>query len=156
MTNKKISLFIAVTLTVLFILSVFMCIFWLPSAILYFNGIIGEENGSAALYTVCFIIAAPLFAILLMGYYFPYAVYKDTVFHKNTANMLYVIGIILFCDCSALASANVWLISKGEKLISPALIFVSAIGFTVSAVLFILSKYVKRGATLKEEADCTL
>ena len=53
-------------------------------------------------------------------------------------------------------SGKDFLLIIGERILAPALAFFSVIGYTISALLFILSGYVRDAASLKEEADLTL
>ncbi len=154
MNNKAISKCIFVVLSFLIILSVLMCVFWLPNVIEYLNASINIEESTVKI--VCAIIAAPLFAVLLLGYYFSCAVFKDIIFSNKTSAILKIISIILLCDCIALFSVNAIFLSKGEKLLSFALIFISSLGVMIAYALFVLSKYVKKATKLKEEVDATL
>ena len=49
-----------------------------------------------------------------------------------------------------------WFFCLGERVLSPALAFVDAIGLTVALMLATLSNYVREAAVLKEEVDYTL
>ena len=44
----------------------------------------------------------------------------------------------------------------GEKLLAPLFLFFDVVGLAVSAVFFILSKYIRDAAALKEEVEHTL
>ena len=154
MNNKAISKCIFVVLSFLIILSAVMCIFWLPNVIDYLNLSTNIEKCTVKI--LCAIIAVPMFTVLLIGYYFSYAVSKDSIFSNKTSKILKIISIILLCDCLALFSANTIFLSKGENLLSFALIFISSLGIMIAYALFILSKYVKNATELKEEVDAAL
>ena len=107
-------------------------------------------------YTVCTIIALPLFAVLILGFYFPYAIKNDMIFNIKTAKILNIIALLLLFDCTAFGIFNAYILFTGEKLLAPALLFVALIGVTVGTVLLILSSYIKKATLLKEEVDATL
>lgn len=154
MNNKAISRCIFTVLSFLIIISVLMCVFWLPNVIKYLDDTI--NIGIITVKIACAIIAVPLFTVLLIGYYFSYAVLKDTIFSYKTSKLLKIISVILLCDCIAMFSVNAVFMSKGENLLSFALIFISVLGIVIAYALFVLSKYVKNATELKEEVDATL
>ncbi|MBQ8392636.1 MAG: DUF2975 domain-containing protein [Clostridia bacterium] len=152
--NKKISILITFILVLLVISSTAMFIFWLPDVVIY----IGDFTNKS--YSVIYVLSSVIYtltiAIFITGSYFIYAIHKDIIFNKNTSTVLNVIGIMLILNCTILIASSIWILSIGESLLSPALIFVSALGYTVSSVLLILSSYVKKATELKEEVDLTL
>ncbi len=152
--SKHISTLIRFILIVLIGAGIVLSIAWLPSFINYI------ENFSCNItwlnYTICFAISIPVFIILVLGFYFPWAIERDMIFHLKTAKILRIISILLICDCTVFGIFVTYLLHSGDKLLAPALFFIALIGITVGAVLFILSSYVKRAALLKEEVDATL
>jgi len=154
MNNKAISRCIFVVLTFLIVLSILMCVFWLPNVIEYLHTAINIDKITVTI--ACAIIATFLFTVLIIGYYFSYSVSNDTIFSNKTAAILKIISIIIFCDCIVLFSVNAIFLSKGEKILSYALLFISVLGIMIAYALFILSKYVKKATKLKEEVDATL
>ncbi len=150
--KSKIPFFIYTVLAVLIGAGAIMYLYWLPNALRY----MAHFRPLAALRWICGLIAIPFFGILLSAFPFPKAVANDTVFSARTAKRIFGISIALLVDCLLLCATAAWLLWAGEALLSPALMFVALIGMTVAAMLFILSRYVDRAATLKEEADATL
>ncbi|MBQ9744944.1 MAG: hypothetical protein IJW19_07460 [Clostridia bacterium] len=152
--NKKLSILITFVLILLVMSSTAMFIFWLPDVAIYIGGFINKN------YSIIYILSSVIYtltvAIFITGSYFIYAIYKDIIFDKKTSTVLTTIGIMLLLNCSVLIASSIWILSIGESLLSPALIFVSALGYTVSSVLLILSSYVKKATELKEEVDLTL
>ena len=152
--TKQISFLIKLILIVLIVSSVILAITWIPMFVNYIMdfSIISEW----LCYTVCAVIAMPLFVVMVLGFYFPYAIEKDMIFNLKTAKILNIIAILLMFDCAAFGIFNAYIIFSGEKLLAPALLFIALIGITVGTVLLILSSYVKKATLLKEEVDATL
>ena len=154
--NNKLHYYVYSVLAVMTIGGALMCALWLPETIEYIAFFLFSGASPTPIYILCAIVGAIFFAVLIAAFQFPKAIAEDTVFSQRTAKLLKVISIALFADCLLLCGASVWLLCEGEYLLSPALLFVSMIGLTVSLMLFILSGYVARAAVLKEEADSTL
>ena len=158
--RKNLSNIIRLVLVFMLISSVAMCIFWLPNAVDYagkiFENAENFKNVKYLLYAIGYIIALPLFAVFIIAFRFPSAIETDSVFHKKTARLIKAISIIIFSDCTLFGAVVAWLFSIGERVLSPVLAFVDAIGFTVALMLLVLSEYVSRAAILKEEADYTI
>lgn len=101
-------------------------------------------------------VITPLACVFIMSFLFPYAIERDMLFCTEIAKTLKCIGIVVVCDCTVLCVAFTVMLFLRETLLSPALVFVGALGITVGCMLLVLSKYVKHAAQLKEEAEYTL
>lgn len=154
--EKRLANIIRAVLILMIAASAIMCIFWLPNAVSYVENYQTLNGAKGALYAVCYAVAAPLFAVFGLAFKFPEAIKNDTVFSKPTARLLKIISVIIFADCLALGAGAIWLFSVGERVLSPALGFVSFIGLLVALMLFVLHGYVINATELKEEADATL
>lgn len=152
--NKQISLLIKIILFILIGAGILLSITWLPTFINYIKEF--SINSDWVSYTICAVIAIPVFIVLILGFYFPYAIKNDMIFNIKTAKILNIIALILLFDCTAFGIFNAYILFTGEKLLAPALLFVALIGVTVGTVLLILSSYIKKATLLKEEVDATL
>lgn len=156
--KNALSNFIRVLLAFLIVASASMCFFWLPQAVSYVSSFLQADIAEAetVIYSLCAVVAAPVFAIFGISFAFPRAIEKETLFSMGIAKLLKAIGAALIGDCIFFCAILLLLLSAGEIILAPALLFVGALGITVGSMLLVLSEYVKRAATLKEEADCTL
>lgn len=155
--RKKLSIFIRFLLAFMICASAAMCVFWVPQAVKYASEFFeNSENAKFFLYTICALVAMPLFAVFAVSFKFSTAIENDRIFDKKTAKLLKVIGATVVADCVLFGACVILLFVMGEQVLAPALAFVGAIGITVGIMLLVLSQYVKCAAVLKEEADCTL
>lgn len=153
--KTKTHIIVAAVLALILIASVFMGALWLPLIFTYLSEFLSDRE-FILFKILCGGIAFVLFGILVSAFVFPKAIVNDTIFTSKTAKQIKKISAMLFFDCILLCTVSVWLIASGEKLLMPALLFVSFIGVMVSLAVYILSGYVARAAILKEEADATL
>lgn len=151
---------IRILLSFMIVTTVAMAIFWTPNAILYANELVSEADAKSAISATAFSLSLLLSVIALtvfiVSFKFPIAIKKETIFTIKTASTIKLIAILVLCDCILLAVGIAILFALGDILLSPALAFVDIIGVAVSAMLFVLSKYVKDASYLKEEVDHTL
>lgn len=158
--RKTLSNFIRFLLAFMVLASAAMCIWWLPQAVEYACRFFESSNigdgVESLVYALCALIAVPLFAVFFVSFKFPKFIENDTIFGEKTAKLLKAIGITVISDCVLFIACVILFFIMGERVLSPALAFVGAIGITVGLMLLVLSKYVERAALLKEEADCTL
>ena len=155
--KKKLSNFIRFLLGFMLAAGAAMYFLWMPGAVEYTSQFFGSPDIiNYFMYTISAVIALPLFGVTVVSFKFPTAIEKDSVFDKKTAKLLYVIGVTVIADCLIFLACTAMLVAVGERVLAPALAFVSAIGITVGLMLTVLSRYVKRAAELKEEVDCTL
>lgn len=154
--KKALSNFIRVLLAVLIAASIIMCLFWLPQAVAYIARFLKNNATETVIYILCAVVAVPLFTIFGISFVFPYAIEQGTLFSMRIVKLLKVIGVTLIVDCIFFCVILFLLLSTGEHILAPALLFVGTLGITVGSMLLVLSKYVKCAAALKEEADCTL
>lgn len=155
----SLSSLIRMVLIILIISTLAMCLFWAPHAVDYALGFISPELKDMArplLFTVGTLMSTPLFIIFIISFKFCSEIKTNTIFSSKTANRLKLISIIIFIDCAIFTAGIVWFFCLGERVLSPALAFVDAIGLTVALMLATLSNYVREAAVLKEEADYTL
>ena len=153
--KTKIHIYVASVLVIMLCGAALMGVLWLPGLFAYLAEFL-PDNMMILLHILCGVIALVLFGILVSAFVFPKAIVHDTIFTSKTAKQVKWISAALFFDCILLCGASVWLIVAGEKLLMPALLFVSLIGVMVSLAIYILSDYIARAAILKEEADATL
>ncbi len=137
-----------------------MAIFWTPGVIEYANSFASSVNAKGIItvsgYTVSSIISVTALAVFLVSSRFPSAIENDGIFTLKTAKLVKLIAILILVDSVFLFIAITALFILGDRLLSPALAFVDVIGIAISAMLFVLSVYVKDASYLKEEADYTL
>lgn len=137
-----------------------MAFFWTPRVIDYAIGFISSTNAKSFIilsgYALSAIIAFIALAIFLASSKFPRAIENDGIFTLKTASLVKRIAILILVDSVFLLTAITALFILGDRLLSPALAFVDVIGIALSAMLFVLSGYVKDASYLKEEADYTL
>lgn len=154
--DKKLANTIKYFLAAMLILCLAVCLFWYPTAVEYVLGYMIFPGARGLLYILGGAVTLPLLGIIGVAFRFPSLIVADAVFTRRTARLIKSIAITLFADCSLFAVVVVWVFAAGESVLSPALGFVAAIGFTVALMLYALSDYVGRAAALKEEADYTL
>ena len=160
--KNKTSIFVKILLIIMMAATLAMCIFWLPDTIAHCEEylstleIFDSSNMIALLYAFATVTVAPVFLIFILSFRFSAYIKNDKIFHSDTARLLKLISCILICDCALFIAGTVFLLTAGEKTLSPVFAFVSAIGLTVASMLAVLSEYVCRAAILKEEADYTL
>ena len=159
MKNSLIIL-IKVALIILLIGVIALCVFWLPSLVDYIGSHIESQEQfntiKILIYTASIILSLSLITVFLLGFKFLPELENDTIFHKKNAKLIKTISIILFSACGLFSLCVIWLFLMGELILSPALLFVDAIGVIVALMLFVLSKYVDNASILKEEVDATL
>ncbi len=153
--KTKMHIYVASVLALMIGASGLMGMLWLPGVFTYLLGFL--SGGAFVLFQAhCGVIGAVFFGILLTAFAFPKAIAEDTIFTVKTAKHIKFLSIALFADSVLLCAVSVWLLTAGEKLLMPAMLFISFIGVMVSLAIYILSDYIARAAILKEEADATL
>ncbi len=154
--DKKLANIIKTFLAAMLVFCGAVCVFWFPGAAEYVLGYMPFPGARAVLYILGGAVALPLLGIIAAAFRFPAIIMADAVFTPKTARLIRRIAYWLFADCALFAGVNVYIFAWGERVLSPALCFVAAIGFTVALMLYALADYVGRAAALKEEADYTL
>ncbi len=159
MKNSLIIL-IKVALIILLVGVVALCVFWLPDLVDYTGRYFENQNSfnvvKVVIYAISITLALLLITVFAMGFKFLPELKNDTIFHKKNANLIKIISIILFLICGLFGLCVIGLFIIGDTILSPALLFVDAIGIIVALMLFVLSKYVDNASILKEEVDATL
>jgi hypothetical protein len=102
------------------------------------------------------LVSIPCEVILFMSLSLSDAIENDAVFTAKTAETFSAISLILFVDCAVFLGSIIMLFCVGEFTVSPLFALVDLIGFGLSVLLYLLSGYIKRAASLKEEVDATL
>ena len=154
MIKNYVSHLICAVLAVMILVSLVMCVFWLPLFVDHAN--LFGDLPKTAIWIICGVIEAVLLTIFGVAFPFASDVKNETIFSVSTSRRLKLIALLLFADCLLFVAGTSVLLAFGERLLSPALLCVGFIGLVVSCVLFILSNYVKSAAELKEEVDHTL
>ena len=165
--NKKLSNFIITVLIIMILSILLIAIFWIPQAVsyislnvyYYFSNIFTTNDMIAIktlFYCAIYIIIAIALVIFSLAFKFPIAIKNNTIFSKNIASLLKTISILTIIDCIIFSIGIIILYISKEYFLSPPLTFFNIIGYTISFMLFTLSKYVSEASILKEEAEYTL
>ena len=137
-----------------------MAFLWTPNVISYTKELISGNNAenviSVSVCALSTIITLISLTVYLISFKFPTAIESESIFTQKTAGILKLIAILIFADCFFFGVGIAVLFGLGDRLLAPALAFVDVIGIAISAMLLVLSRYVKDAAYLKEEVDCTL
>lgn len=158
--KKSLVSIIGLALILMLIGTIVLCALWLPNLVEYIGRLFEKaeqyESLRIPVYVICIIVALPILVVFALAFKFLPELKNDTIFHKKNALLIKIISIIIFCDCVLFLACVICLLALGEYVLSPALLFVDAIGFIVALMLFVLSKYVDNASILKEEVDATL
>jgi len=154
--KKTIPIMIRLLLTFMSIATLIMAFFWTPHLVLYANEITNSAIVTPSAYTLSSLITAIALTVFVISFSFPTAIEKESIFTLGIAKNVKLIALLILIDCLLFAIGTVLLFILGDRLLSPALAFVDVIGIAVSAMLLVLSEYLKEASYLKEEADCTL
>ena len=154
--NRSVSVTIRVVLVAMLLVSLLLAVTWIPDAIEYLEGVSDSMFLKVTAYVLSLLILLVSFVIYTFAFRFPSAVENDTIFTDHTATLVKSIAVLVLVDCVLLAAGVTVLFVFGEKLLAPLFLFFDVVGIAVSAVFFILSKYIKDAATLKEEVEHTL
>lgn len=153
--KTKLSFCVITVLSLMALASVCMGVFWLPEVFSYLLSFL--SGGALLLFGIlCALIALIFLGILLSAFAFPKAMAEDKIFTPRIARRSRRLSVSLFADSVLLCAAALWLIGAGERLLMPAMLFVSLIGAVVALAVYALSDYIARAAVLKEEAELTL
>lgn len=158
--KKSLINIIKIALVIMLIGIISLCVLWLPNLVDYigaqFEDKVGFDKLEILIYVISIAIALPIAVVFALAFRFLPELKNDTIFHKKNALLIKIISIIIFCDCILFLACVICLLALGEYVLSPALLFVDAIGLIVALMLFVLSKYVDNASILKEEVDATL
>lgn len=152
---KPVSLWIRLALLLMVAAVAVMSFAWMPTAVDYASDFLGGAS-RPVLYALCGGIALVMATVVILAFRLPWAIDADCIFHARTARLLRGIGVLLGGDCLLFGALAIALLTAGDILLAPVLLFVDGIGFCLTLMLFVLSDYVGRAAILKEEADGTL
>lgn len=152
---KPVSLWIRLALLLMVAAVAVMSFAWMPTAVDYASDFLGGAS-RPVLYALCGGIALVMATVVILAFRLPWAIDADCIFHARTARLLRGIGALLGGDCLLFGALAIALLTAGDILLAPVLLFVDGIGFCLTLMLFVLSDYVGRAAILKEEADGTL
>lgn len=152
---KHVSLWIRLALLLMVAAVAVMSFAWMPTAVDYASDFLGGAS-RPVLYALCGGIALVMATVVILAFRLPWAIDADCIFHARTARLLRGIGALLGGDCLLFGALAIALLTAGDILLAPVLLFVDGIGFCLTLMLFVLSDYVGRAAILKEEADGTL
>lgn len=152
---KPVSLWIRLALLLMVAAVAVMSFAWMPTAVDYASDFLGWA-ARPVLYAVCGGIALGLAMVVVLAFRLPWAIDADCIFHARTARLLKGIAALLGGDCLLFGALAIALLTAGDILLAPVLLFVDGIGFCLTLMLFVLADYVGRAAILKEEADGTL
>ena len=150
---------IRVLLIFMMAVTVLMAFCWVPNAISYVSANTACTLSAPLKYAVyAFAATVTLLSLVIFScaFHFPNAITEGTVFTQKTVSKLRLTARLVLVDCILFSLCVLLLLIIGERILAPALAFFSVIGYTISALLFILSGYVRDAASLKEEADLTL
>ena len=154
--NRSVSVIIRVVLIIMSLVSLFLAASWVPDAIEYLAVVSDSFALKVIAYVLSSLILVVSFVIYIFAFKFPAAVESDTIFTDYTAARVKSIAVLVLVDCVLLAAGVTVLFVFGEKLLAPLFLFFDVVGLAVSAVFFILSKYIRDAAALKEEVEHTL
>ena len=152
---KPVSLWIRLALLLMVAAVAVMSFAWMPTAVDYASDFLGWAS-RPGLYALCGGIALVMAVVLILSFRLPWAIDADCIFHARTARLLKGIAALLGGDCLLFGGVAIALLTAGDILLAPVLLFVVGIGFCLTLMLFVLADYVGRAAILKEEADGTL
>ncbi len=152
---KPVSLWIRLALLLMVAAVAVMSFAWMPTAVDYASDFLGGAS-RPVLYALCGGIALVMATVVILAFRLPWAIDADCIFHARTARLLRGIGALLGGDCLLFGALAIALLTAGDILLAPVLLFVDGIGFCLTLMLFVLSDYVGRAAIMKEEADGTL
>ncbi len=152
---KPISLWIRIALLLMVAAVAVMSFAWMPTAVDYASDFLGWAS-RPVLYALGGMIALVMALVVILSFRLPWAIDADCIFHARTARLLKGIGALLVGVCLLFGGVAIALLSAGDRLLAPVLLFVDGIGFCLTLMLFVLADYVGRAAILKEEADGTL
>lgn len=156
--KQRIPHLIRILLVVMMLSVILLAVVWVPDTISYLETFTrGDGIGiTAVAYVLAAVITLIALIVFIIAFEFPKTIEKDCVFTQRTAVLLKRIASLILIDCILFATGIVFLMVVGETILSPALAFFDVIGVVLSALLFILSGYIKEAAQLKEEAEYTL
>ena len=152
---KPVSLWIRLALLLMVAAVAVMSFAWMPTAVDYASDFLGGAS-RPVLYALCGGIALVMATVVILAFRLPWAIDADCIFHARTARLLRGIGALLGGDCLLFGALAIALLTAGDILLAPVLLFEDGIGFCLTLMLFVLADYVGRAAILKEEADGTL
>ena len=152
---KPVSLWIRLSLLLMVAAVAVMSFAWMPTAVDYASDFLGGAS-RPVLYALCGGIALVMATVVILAFRLPWAIDADCIFHARTVRLLKWIAALLGGDCLLFGALAIALLTAGDILLAPVLLFVDGIGFCLTLMLFVLSDYVGRAAILKEEADGTL
>ena len=152
---KPVSLWIRLALLLMVAAVAVMSFAWMPTAVDYASDFLGGAS-RPVLYALCGGIALVMATVVILSFRLPWAIDADCIFHARTARLLRGIGALLGGDCLLFGALAIALLTAGDILLAPVLLFVDGIGFCLTLMLFVMADYVGRAAILKEEADGTL
>ena len=135
---KPVSLWIRLALLLLLAAVAAMCIFWMPTAVDYASDFLGVAS-RPVLYALGGMIALVMAVVLVMAFRLPWAIDADCIFHARTAGLLKGIAALLGGDCLLFGGVAVALLTAGDILLAPVLLFVVGIGFCLSVSILIIS-----------------
>ena len=138
----------------------FLAVVWIPDVAEYVRNTLSDTKWAEVIgfgvYALSWLIIAVALVIYALAFKFPSSVKNDAIFTDGTAKLIKRIAQLLLVDCALLLVGVIVLFVIGETMLSPLLLFFDIVGAAVFSMLFILSKYVKDAALLKEEVDHTL
>ncbi len=155
--KKQVPNMIRVLLVMMTLAVLAMAIFWTPQAVSYAKTQTNLPDGlSVGVYPLAAAVSLIALVAFALAFVFPREMEKGTLFGKLSARAVGWISWLVLTDCVLLAVGVVGLFAYGERLLSPALAFVDAVGLVLFAMLRLLSAYLREAAELKEEVDATL
>ncbi len=158
--KKAIPNLVRCLICVMMISLVVMEIFWTPRVTEYALSFVSDESYENIIRMSAYIASALILLLSLtvcfISFKFATCFKNDTVFTPSTAKDIKIVACLVSVDCLILAFVSVILFLIGDGILAPALAFFDIIGIAIAATLFVLSRYLKEAAELKEEVDCTL
>lgn len=131
-------------------------IFWVPNVLSY----AGQQGADGwvltAMNLLSVVITCLSITVFLLAFQFAHAVEHSTVFSAVVAHRLQVVAWLIVADCVVFGAVAAMLLSLGEGVLAPAMALFDAVGIAIAVMLFLLSRYIREAATLKEEAQYTL
>jgi hypothetical protein len=155
--KKQVPNMIRVLLVMMTLAVLAMAILWTPQVVSYAENQTSLPEGlSLGIHVLAAAISLIALSAFALAFVFPREMEKGTLFGETSARAVGWISWLVLTDCFLLAVGAVGLFVCGERLLSPALAFVDAVGLVVFVMLRLLSSYLREAAELREEVDATL
>ncbi len=157
---KKISICLKLFLVLYFILGLVFCLCVNPylMGIYFTNPIGGKTTVEIISYGVNLVCSVPCFILLYFGWKIANILSKDeTLISREGSNLFFLAGITLVFDTIVFMSFHLVLSFFFERwIIELAFIFLGFIGFTIGALLVVVSRSLNKASDIKEDNEAII